>query len=406
MPFEAYDAALVSAFVAFAGFFLTALINGKFPSGDPKKRKDFLIGALACVMVFVFLCVLGKVKHFPSSILGTTNKEDASISEINEEVSPTIEAILTEMLTLTPSISSTPTPINMPTATPTPEATGTPTPELTMSTTPTNTPTPSNTPSPEPIVTTSPSPTESAIQPTNTPTLGLSPTEAPTPTEMPSITPTPFVGSISPISKEIKKGDIVAFGHFEQDDNLYNGDEEVEWIVLDRVDDKALIVLRYALFQRAYNGEQEDVTWERCSLRAYLNSSDFLRVMFSTEELSLLNKTFVRTRNNEECGTVGGNETIDYLFLLSKDEVIKYFDCSEDADTNESLLFFPTEYARSHAQDKIGDACRWCTRSPGKEQSKVVYVFWDGGINQGKGLLANVYSVDNCPRFATWVTVK
>ena len=47
---------------------------------------------------------------------------------------------------------------------------------------------------------------------------------------------------------------IVTFGHYEQDNDLSNGPEEIEWIVLDfdEKDHKALLISRYGLDAKPY----------------------------------------------------------------------------------------------------------------------------------------------------------
>ena len=42
-------------------------------------------------------------------------------------------------------------------------------------------------------------------------------------------------------------GEILSFGAYEQDNNTSNGKEEIEWIVLDKKDDRMLVISRYAL---------------------------------------------------------------------------------------------------------------------------------------------------------------
>lgn len=66
-------------------------------------------------------------------------------------------------------------------------------------------------------------------------------------------------------------GDIVTFGTYEQDNNTYNGNEEIERIVLAKEDDKALVISRYILDLHQYNPESVDITWEECGLRKWLS---------------------------------------------------------------------------------------------------------------------------------------
>ena len=68
-------------------------------------------------------------------------------------------------------------------------------------------------------------------------------------------------------------GSIVAFGRYEQDGNKENGPEEIEWIVLDVKDRRSLLISRYALDTVPYHTEDINITWEKCTLRTWLNGS-------------------------------------------------------------------------------------------------------------------------------------
>ena len=54
-------------------------------------------------------------------------------------------------------------------------------------------------------------------------------------------------------SSTVRIGDIVTFGRYEQDNNLDNGPEEIDWIVLDIQGDKALLLSKYGLDAKQYN---------------------------------------------------------------------------------------------------------------------------------------------------------
>ena len=52
---------------------------------------------------------------------------------------------------------------------------------------------------------------------------------------------------------ELNIGDIVTFGTYEQDNDSSNGQESIEWQVVDISDGKALLVSRYVLDNIEYN---------------------------------------------------------------------------------------------------------------------------------------------------------
>ena len=64
----------------------------------------------------------------------------------------------------------------------------------------------------------------------------------------------------------VSVGDIVSFGCYEQDSDLENGPEAIEWIVLDCDEEnhRVLLLSRFGLDTRPYHSEYADVTWETC----------------------------------------------------------------------------------------------------------------------------------------------
>lgn len=102
--------------------------------------------------------------------------------------------------------------------------------------------------------------------------------------------------------KKAKIGDTVKFGSYEQDNNLINGAEAIEWIVLDKKDGKYLLLSKYCLDAKPYNTELEQVTWETCTLRNWLNN-DFYTTAFSQKERGCIATTTVRNADNPKYGT-------------------------------------------------------------------------------------------------------
>jgi len=93
-------------------------------------------------------------------------------------------------------------------------------------------------------------------------------------------------------------GNIVRFGLYEQDNNLDNGPEEIEWIVLDVQQEKSLLLSKYGLDAICYNTEKTNVTWETCTLRSWLNS-EFLKKAFTMQEQSAILSTKVDNSKNQ-----------------------------------------------------------------------------------------------------------
>ncbi|MCR5521153.1 MAG: DUF6273 domain-containing protein [Lachnospiraceae bacterium] len=121
-----------------------------------------------------------------------------------------------------------------------------------------------------------------------------------------------------------KKGDIITFGAYEQDGNLANGQEPIEWVVLSKTKSQLFVVSKYALDAVPYNKYKDTkVTWETCTLRKWLNEK-FYNAAFNKDEKNLIKTTTVENFDNPdpEYKTPGGNDTKDKVFLLSQLEMI------------------------------------------------------------------------------------
>ena len=146
-----------------------------------------------------------------------------------------------------------------------------------------------------------------------------------------------------------KVGDIIKFGHYEQDGKTSNGKEEIEWEVLKVESDRVLVVSKYALDCKKYNEICTDVTWETCTLRKWLNK-EFKNTAFTTDEQNRIPTVTVLNDNNPYHGTTGGNNTQDKIFCLSLNEVrnlIGYnftYDDTKDGKS-QKLIVEPTQYA-------------------------------------------------------------
>ncbi len=195
----------------------------------------------------------------------------------------------------------------------------------------------------------------------------------------------------SPVSAQnISFGDVVIFGHYDQDNASDNGPEPIEWIVLDVQDGQALLLSNHGLDSRAFNTEYTDITWEKCTLRTWLNS-DFMNAAFSGEEQSRILAAEVDNSDSQgldwtEYGgtaTTGGNNTLDRLFLLSYAEANRYLNVTWENGSNKKSLCIPTAYAIARgAWTRDGNGW-WWLRSPGYFQGSVAVVDHNGPIRTG-----------------------
>lgn len=125
--------------------------------------------------------------------------------------------------------------------------------------------------------------------------------------------------------RSAKVGDTVLFGAYEQDNDSSNGQERIEWIILDCTDGKALLVSKYSIDCKPYHSREESVTWATCSLRQWLNN-DFLNSAFTLGEQSMIATTELLSSDDTLYpSTSKDGITYDKVFLLSETEAYHYF---------------------------------------------------------------------------------
>ncbi len=202
-------------------------------------------------------------------------------------------------------------------------------------------------------------------------------------------------------AENLKVGDYIEFGSYEQDDDLSNGKEPIEWLVLDKQNDKVLLISRYALDCQKYNASYKTVTWETCSLREWLNNS-FMKKAFDSVEQSKILTTTVSADKNPTFNSDPGKATQDKVFLLSITEAKQYFTSFKE------LKCIGTAYSngRGAMVNSTGN-CSWWLRTPGKiftetKSSYAVSVNAAGFIgNRGN----DVNSVYIAARPAMWINL-
>ena len=193
-------------------------------------------------------------------------------------------------------------------------------------------------------------------------------------------------------------GSYIYFGEYEQDNDASTGKEAVEWLVLDKQEDKMLVISRYGLDCQPYNTEEAGVIWQTSSLRGWING-DFYEATFIPEEKNVILTSTVTADANPVYDTPGGNDTNDKVFLLSIDEVNRYF-----ADDKARMCTgTPYCYEQGAYKDLDRGTC-WCwLRSPGIGANLAAYVFTSGGVrNFGDSVNYDRDAV----RPAMWIDLK
>lgn len=200
--------------------------------------------------------------------------------------------------------------------------------------------------------------------------------------------------------EEFNIGGIIQFGGY-------------DWRILDTKNNEALIITEHIIEQRPYHDAYKDITWADCSLRRYLNGEfyDRLRATDKSRIIPVLNKNL----DNQWYGTKGGADTMDSIFLLSLEEVCKYFGDSlsklHNPGKNQRYWFERKDENNSKRIARLLDngwVWWWWLRSPGRVNVKAVYIFGtDGNIGiQGNNILKGNISDGKCTggiRPALWL---
>lgn len=162
------------------------------------------------------------------------------------------------------------------------------------------------------------------------------------------------------------------------------------WRIIDIQDNAALIISEEMIGQQPYNNIAGDCTWAECALRKYLNKDFYIQ--FSPEEQSRI--LLVRNKNHDNTwyGSNGGEDTLDYIFLLSLEEAVcKYFGDSRkmlESRSPKQRYWFQRKDPNNHRRRSTLDGAIWWwwLRTPGRDNRRAVYIHGDGNIGiQGNG---------------------
>ena len=215
-------------------------------------------------------------------------------------------------------------------------------------------------------------------------TFDLTPPTEPVPPQKPSSTPGIFsVPAPLPLSTPdpLSDFDTIFFGTYK--------DHPIEWLVLDRQEDRLLLLCKRALETLPYHNADDPVTWETSSLRTWLNGT-FLDSAFPDDEAARILLTEVDNScvNSEYKYTEGSAATEDRVFLLSHDEAARLLP-EEALRLCEKAL---------HAPSYENALSSWWLRSPGLYPNCAEYVYRTGAFFSG---MANRMYVDVRP--AMWI---
>lgn len=206
--------------------------------------------------------------------------------------------------------------------------------------------------------------------------------------------------SFSSAMAQLSEGQRVFFGNYDQGD----GSEKIAWFVIKIEGKKALLLSEKILDEKPYHESYADeITWEKCSLRAWLNN-DFYNKAFSSSEKARIVE--VNNTNPAVSGSVygymfyteGGRNTKDKVFLLSVEEAESFY--KKFGSWN---CYFTKKVAKQggYAADiNLGPV--WWLRSPGAEKNCASMVIASEGIHKSCFEPAWVNTIGVRP--AIWIT--
>ena len=170
-----------------------------------------------------------------------------------------------------------------------------------------------------------------------------------------------------------KNGDVIIENtKYHKTEKDYFKYEPIKWRVLQSENGEAFLLSDVILDKQLYNENDKYVTWEKSSLRAWLNKK-FINTAFSDEEKEKINITEIINQDNPVYGTEGGNNTFDKIFLLSLSEV------SEQQD-GEKYGFLDDEIRGCGKSDFSKTGSWWWLRSPGYDSGYAAGVYDYGWV--------------------------
>ncbi|MCI6821736.1 MAG: DUF6273 domain-containing protein, partial [Clostridiales bacterium] len=182
--------------------------------------------------------------------------------------------------------------------------------------------------------------------------------------------------------------------------------EPIKWRVLDVNGSDAFLLADRALDDQQYNKERVSVTWEKSTMRSWLNGygssentygtdytgSNFINSAFTSSQRNAVKTTDVVNDDSIIDGTEGGNDTKDKVFLLSESEVydtteaesygfLKARNTYDEGRRSRSSTYAKAMGASSDRSSTYSGNCRWWLRSPGSTTTNAANVYIHGYVD-------------------------
>ena len=178
---------------------------------------------------------------------------------------------------------------------------------------------------------------------------------------------------VKELRKQLKVGEIIGyqydvgesvwFGNYPQ--NIDGTQKPIEWIILKREGNKALLLSKYVLDAKKYNRTWKDITWETSSIRRWLNKDFYALAFNDIEQKRIMEKYFYK------------NDITDKVFLLSVGAVESLFKNDEERKAK------ATEYARKKGLTEHETKCSvWWLQSSDISN-------WDAPVVSDRGWISS-----------------
>lgn len=152
--------------------------------------------------------------------------------------------------------------------------------------------------------------------------------------------------------------------------------EPIKWRVIKCENGEALLLSDIVLDKQKYNKRLKKVSWEKSTLRKWLNKK-FMNRAFSSSEQEAIRTTKVINEDNYYYKTDGGNDTLDKIYLLSLSET------DEEKEYGFTDSYGMTIKYSNYAD--LDDYQYWWLRTPGEKNISAAAVDMFGEAYVGGG---------------------
>lgn len=174
------------------------------------------------------------------------------------------------------------------------------------------------------------------------------------------------------INWDLNNDVIINGSKYHKTENNYFKYELIKWRVLHYENSEAFLLADAILDSQPYHSENEEIDWEKSSIRAWLNN-EFINKAFSNEENKAINTVELINKDNSKYGTQGGKNTSDKLFLLSLSEV-------DETEESKEYGFWDKKTRKCKNDNFSEETYFWWLRSPGNSSHDAAGVYYYGWV--------------------------